>query len=72
MVTIFELVGGRPKLFASAPTMAEASALLPHGAYTTLRTYETGRRVLTLDRKHFGPFRTRRGKPLELLPASRP
>jgi len=48
MVTIFELVGGRPKLFASAPTMAEASALLPHGAYTTLRTYETGRRVLRL------------------------
>lgn len=46
MVTIFKLVGDSPQLFASAPSMAAASALLPHGAYTTLRTYDGGRRVL--------------------------
>ena len=27
------------------------------------------RRVLTLDRRHFEPFRTKKGNPLELLPA---
>lgn len=48
MVTIFRLSGARPAFFASAPSMAEASALLPHGTYTTLRTYDNGRRVLRL------------------------
>ena len=48
MVTVFRLVGSPPEIFASAPSMADASALLPHGAYTTLRTYDNGRRVLRL------------------------
>jgi len=48
MVTIFQLAGARPDFFASTPGMAEASAILPHGAYTTLRTYDGGRRVLRL------------------------
>jgi branched-chain amino acid aminotransferase len=48
MVTIFQLAGSRPDLVASTPSMAEASAILPHGAYTTLRTYGGGRRVLRL------------------------
>jgi len=48
VVTIFRLGGTGPEFFASAPSMAEASALLPHGAYTTLRTYDRGRRVLRL------------------------
>ena len=48
VVTIFRLAGARPEFFASVPSMAEASALLPHGAYTTLRTYDNGRRVLRL------------------------
>jgi branched-chain amino acid aminotransferase len=48
MVTIFQLAGAHPEFFASTPTMAEASAILPHGAYTTLRTYDGGRRVLRL------------------------
>ena len=50
MVTIFLMAGARPEFFASAPTMSEASSLLPHGAYTTLRTYDDGRRVLRLAR----------------------
>src|SRR5262245_28972744 len=45
---IFELEGSRPERFASAPSMAEASAMLPHGAYSTLRTYDGGRRILRL------------------------
>jgi branched-chain amino acid aminotransferase len=48
VVTIFRLAGARPDFFASAPSMAEASSLLPHGTYTTLRTYDNGRRVLHL------------------------
>ena len=48
MVSIFQLAGARPEFFASTPSMAEASALLPHGVYTTLRTYDAGRRVLRL------------------------
>jgi branched-subunit amino acid aminotransferase/4-amino-4-deoxychorismate lyase len=48
VVTIFRLAGTSPELFASAPSMAEASSLLPHGTYTTLRTYDNGRRVLRL------------------------
>ena len=48
MVTIFRLGGAGPEFFASASSMAEASALLPHGAYTTLRTYDGGARVLRL------------------------
>lgn len=48
MVTIFRLAGARPDFFASAPSLAEASSLLPHGTYTTLRTYDNGRRVLRL------------------------
>lgn len=50
MVTLFRLADGRPEFFASAPSMAESSALVPHGAYTTLRTYDSGRRVLHLAR----------------------
>src|ERR1700674_5492398 len=48
VVTIFRLAGAGPEFFASAPSMAEASAILPQGAYTTLRTYDGGRRVLRL------------------------
>jgi branched-chain amino acid aminotransferase len=48
VVTIFRFSGADPEFFASAPSMAEASAILPHGAYTTLRTYGSGRRVLRL------------------------
>jgi len=48
VVTIFRLAGERPDFFASAPSMAEASSLLPHGTYTTLRTYDNGARVLRL------------------------
>jgi branched-chain amino acid aminotransferase len=48
VVTIFRLEGASPQFFAAAPSMAEASALLPHGAYTSLRTYDDGRRVLRL------------------------
>jgi branched-chain amino acid aminotransferase len=48
VVTIFRLEGTRPEFFTSAPSMAEASAMLPHGAYTSLRTYDRGRRVLRL------------------------
>ena len=48
MVTIFRLEATGPEFFASAPSMAEASAGLPHGAYTSLRTYDGGRRVLRL------------------------
>ncbi len=46
MVTIFRLSGARSTFFATAPSMSEASALTPHGAYSTLRTYRDGRRVL--------------------------
>src|SRR2546425_6902365 len=48
VVTIFRLGEDHPEFFASAPTMAEASRILPHGAYTTLRTYGKGTRVLRL------------------------
>jgi len=48
VVTIFRLGGAHPEFFASAPSMAEASAILPDGAYTTLRTYGHGTRVLRL------------------------
>jgi len=48
VVTIFRLGGAHPEFFASAPSLAEASALLPDGAYTTLRTYGHGTRVLRL------------------------
>jgi branched-chain amino acid aminotransferase len=48
VVSIFQFAGAGPEFFASAPSMAEASALLPQGAYTTLRTYGGGRRVLRL------------------------
>jgi branched-chain amino acid aminotransferase len=48
VVTIFRLAGAHPEFFASAPSMAEASAILPDGAYTTLRTYGHGTRVLRL------------------------
>jgi branched-chain amino acid aminotransferase len=48
VVTIFRLAGASPELFASAASMAAASALLPHGAYTSLRTYGGGGRVLRL------------------------
>jgi branched-chain amino acid aminotransferase len=48
LVTIFRLVGPRPEHFATAPSLAEASSLVPHGTYTTLRTYDNGRRVLRL------------------------
>ena len=48
MVTIFRLGEAQPEFFASAPSMAEASAILPDGAYTTLRTYGNGTRVLRL------------------------
>ena len=48
MVTIFRLGGAHPEFFASAPSLAETSALLPDGAYTTLRTYGHGTRVLRL------------------------
>ena len=50
MVTTFEVVGGRIEKGLVAPTMAAASALLPEGAYTTLRTYG-GTRVVRL-REH--------------------
>lgn len=48
MATIFHVSGGRPHVIGSAPSMAEASALLPQGTYTTLRTYGGGRRILRL------------------------
>jgi branched-chain amino acid aminotransferase len=48
VVTIFRLDDVHPEFFASAPSMAEASAILPDGAYTTLRTYGSGTRVLRL------------------------
>lgn len=48
VVTIFRLGEAHSEFFASAPSMAEASAVLPDGAYTTLRTYGNGTRVLRL------------------------
>jgi branched-subunit amino acid aminotransferase/4-amino-4-deoxychorismate lyase len=39
MATTFEFRDGRPVARTTAPTMADASAALPDGAYTTLRTY---------------------------------
>jgi len=48
VVTIFRLGEAQPEFFASALSMAEASAILPDGAYTTLRTYGNGTRVLRL------------------------
>jgi len=61
VVTIFRLRGAQPEFFASAPSMAEASAILPHGAYTTLRTYGNGRRVLRLAR-HLARLRESAGR----------
>jgi branched-chain amino acid aminotransferase len=48
VVTIFRLVGAHAAFYGSAASLAEASALLPQGVYTTLRTYQNGRRVLRL------------------------
>lgn len=48
MVETFELESGTFRLDASHPTMAAASAALPGGSYTTLRTY-FGDRVLRLE-----------------------
>jgi branched-chain amino acid aminotransferase len=48
MVTTFAVDGGRLEVLAAADTMAAASAGLPMGAYTTLRTYG-GRRVVRLE-----------------------
>ena len=39
MATTFQFREGRPVAQTTAPTMAEASAALPAGSYTTLRTY---------------------------------
>jgi branched-chain amino acid aminotransferase len=39
MVVTFELRGGTPVARTEAATMADASAALPDGSYTTLRTY---------------------------------
>lgn len=49
MVRTFELVGESLKPEAEGGDLRTASATLPHGAYTTLRTYG-GDRVLRLDR----------------------
>lgn len=49
MVRTFELVGEVLKPEAEGGDLRAASATLPHGAYTTLRTYG-GDRVLRLDR----------------------
>jgi branched-chain amino acid aminotransferase len=48
VVTVFALKGSQAVFFASAPSMADASSVLPQGAYTTVRTYDGGRRVLRL------------------------
>jgi branched-chain amino acid aminotransferase len=47
MVTTFERTGGQTVVIGGASTLAQASAHLPNGAYTTLRTYSR-RRVLRL------------------------
>src|SRR5687767_4340065 len=39
MVETFEFRDGTPVARSEAPTMADASAALPDGSYTTLRTY---------------------------------
>jgi branched-chain amino acid aminotransferase len=48
-VTTFEAAKGGPRLLDCHDSLAAASAALPEGAYTTLRTYG-GRRVLRLGR----------------------
>src|SRR5688500_6335646 len=45
----FQFVDGKPKAAISAETLVDASAGLPAGAYTTLRTYG-GNGVVRLDR----------------------
>jgi len=50
MIATFEVVGPRIERSFEAPTMAASSALLPQGAYTTLRTFG-GSRVVRL-REH--------------------
>jgi branched-chain amino acid aminotransferase len=47
-VATFEAAAGGARLLARHPTLADSSAALPEGAYTTLRTYG-GRRVLRLE-----------------------
>ena len=49
VVETFELSRGRSHSVGSHETMAEASGGLPHGAYTSFRTY-AGDRVVRLDR----------------------
>jgi branched-chain amino acid aminotransferase len=49
MILVFELVEGGVVGLPSASSLADSSASLPAGAYTTLRTYG-GRRLLHLDR----------------------
>lgn len=48
-VSTYQMVEGRVALVRESASMAAASALLPDGAYTTLRTYG-GCRLLRLDR----------------------
>lgn len=48
MVTTFEMVHDAIRLWRASETMAEASASLPRGAYTTLRTYG-GDRIARLE-----------------------
>jgi branched-chain amino acid aminotransferase len=45
MVITFELVAGDVRRLSEHPTMRDASAVLPSGAYTTLRTYGRNRVV---------------------------
>jgi branched-chain amino acid aminotransferase len=40
MVRMFEIASGAAREITTAADLAEASAVVPHGAYTTLRTYE--------------------------------
>ena len=47
-VRTFELAGTAARAIGEAPTLAQASAVLPSGAYTSLRTYG-GSRVLRLE-----------------------
>lgn len=47
MVITFETTDGVARFLEASANMAEASSRLPHGAYTTLRTYG-GRRVVRL------------------------
>ncbi len=48
-VLTYEAAGSRVMLLGRHSSLAASSAALPHGAYTTLRTYG-GRRLLRLDR----------------------